>query len=166
VEHDRLAVAKIGGHAAERRGQIIEAGDSGIGKGHAVEDQAHTVAGIESVGAVEAVLEPEFAAELVVAAILFAAVGKLTVAGFGEQGFVPMNTFDELAHLDAVASGGKRGADQGSHAGAGKLVDRDVVFFHPLQDADVGEAECAAAGESDADERAVGESGSLGCGLS
>ena len=57
----------------------------------------------------------------------------------------------KLAHLDPVASGGKHGADQSAHAGAGKFVDRDVVFFHPLQHADVGQAECAASAESYAD---------------
>ena len=166
MEHDGLAITKIGSNAAEGRGQIVETGDGGIGKGHAVEHQAHAVTGIESVGTVEAVLEAEFAAELIVAAVLFAAIGKLPVCGFGEQRVVPVNGFDELAHLDAVASGGKGSADQSSHAGAGKFVDGDVVFFHPLQDADVGQAERAAAGESHADDGTVSGSGlrgSLAC---
>ena len=59
----------------------------------------------------------------------------------------------ERAQFGRREAGGIEASDKGTHAGAGEAVDGDVVFFHPLQDADVGQAERASAFKSHADDR-------------
>ncbi len=53
------------------------------------------------------------------------------------------------------AARGVEGRHQRTHAGAGDAVDRDVVLLKPLQDADVRQAQRAAALQSNADSRAT-----------
>ena len=76
VQHDAVAALHIRGHAAERDGQVVEAGDAGVGECDAIEQQADAVAGIESVGTVQAVLQAERGLDLVIAAILLAAIAQ------------------------------------------------------------------------------------------
>ena len=61
---------------------------------------------------------------------------------------------------------GVEGADHAAHAGAGDDVYGDVVFFEPLERADLGESERAAAAEGEADAGAavvVGRRGGRRC---
>ncbi len=59
----------------------------------------------------------------------------------------------DVHQLLGSTSGGVQGGHHAAHGGAGDDVDGDVVFLEPLQDADLGEAEGAAAAEGKADAR-------------
>ena len=77
----RISGEHVRGDAAKRDGQVVEAGDAGIGEGDAIEQQADALAGIESIGTVEAVLQAERGWDLVVAAVLLCGDTRVAVAG-------------------------------------------------------------------------------------
>src|ERR1035438_8126069 len=115
-----------------------------------------------------------------------AAVLTPAEAGFGVRSLQRKDPGEAFAdgngaQLPRRASGGVKPADQSAHAGSGNSVDGDAVFFKPLKDADVREAEGAAtfqgqphgrtAGRSNGRERGLGLAGSraanlggIGCG--
>src|SRR4029077_12194966 len=103
-----------------------------------------------------------------VAAVLFAAIRKLGISGFGQERRIPIDLFCESLNFRRSHSGGIHRTDDASHTGAGDAVHGDVIFFHPLDDADFGETERASAAECESDARALSGRGrrhSGGCGL-
>ena len=62
---------------------------------------------------------------------------------------------DHLFHLGGRDAGRVGGAHERAHAGAGDAIDRDPVFLEHLEHADVRGATSPAAGEHDADSRAL-----------
>src|SRR5580693_2083678 len=99
LEDDSISAEHVGSNAAKRDGQIVEAGDRGIGERDAIQKQADALACGKAEGTAQSVLETELGWNLVSAAVLFAAIGKLGIAGLAGHGFIPMNGFDKLAHL-------------------------------------------------------------------
>ena len=79
TEYHAISALHIGGHAAKRDGQVIEAGDAGLGEGDAIEQHADAEARIETVGTPQPMLYAERGLDLVIAAILLTAIRKLTV---------------------------------------------------------------------------------------
>src|ERR1700728_4599453 len=97
--------------------------------------------------------------DLVIAAILFAAIGKLPVGRLGKQSFVPVNTFRKGLHFRRRHAGGVHHANNASHAGTRNAVDRNVVLFQPLDHADLSQAERPAAAERKTDTGTVWRQG-------
>ncbi len=113
------------------------------------------MAGIEAVRALQSVFQAERGVDLVVAAILLAAIGELRISGFGQHGFDPVNALGKFLNFRRRHAGGVHGGNDAAHAGAGNAVHRDVILFQPLEHADFGQAERAAAAERETDARAV-----------
>src|SRR4029077_14645497 len=90
-----------------------------------------------------------------VAAVLFAAIRKLGISGFGHERRIPIDLFCESLNFRRSHSGGIHRTDDASHTGAGDAVHGDVIFFHPLDDADFGETERASATEGESDTQAL-----------
>ena len=151
MQHDAISAQHIGGHAAERDGQVVEAGDAGLGEGDAIQQQTDAETGIEPVGPVQPVLQAECGLDLVIAAILLAAIAKLTVGGSGKQGLIPVNALGKLLDFLGRHARGVHGGDDAAHAGAGHAVHRDVILLHPLQHSDFRQAERTAAAERETD---------------
>jgi hypothetical protein len=85
------------------------------------------------------------------AGVFFAAEGKVFIGCATAEKERPICGAEDFLELIRGFAGGVEAADEAAHAGAGEVVDGDVVFFKPFEDADVGFAERAAAFEGDAD---------------
>ena len=70
---------------------------------------------------------------------------------WGEENDVPVLRFYQIAKLFRALSGRIKAAYQAAHAGARKIVDRNVVIFEPLEYPDMRQSESAAAFERDSD---------------
>ncbi len=74
----------------------------------------------------------------------------------------PFDAADELLDLRGGLARRVTAADERAHAGAGDAVDRHVKLLEDLQHADMGAALGAAAGQHQADARALGRLGGMG----
>src|SRR5580692_7745706 len=88
---------------------------------------------------------------LIIAAILLAAIGKLTVFGLGKQGLIPVNAFGKFLHFRRRHAGRVHDANDAAHAGSGHAVDRDVILFQPLNHTNLRQPEGTTAAERQAD---------------
>ena len=89
-----------------------------------------------------------------------AAVQTAPKAGVGIGSFEGEDVHEGIAdghsaHLGGSCPGGIECSDEGAHAGAGEPVDGDAVLLKPLEYADVGQTQSAAAFQSQADGRTV-----------
>ena len=132
---------QVGGYAGERSGEIIEALDLRVGSRDLVENQRDLLARIEALGKLHSLAQSKLQAVGISAGILFAAVCEVVKGRLPRHYLVPRNTIHDLAHLDGIMSGGVNPADQATHAGAGNVVNRYVMFLHPGNDTDVRQSE-------------------------
>src|SRR5579885_861190 len=114
------------------------------------------MAGVESAGKADPVLQAEFEIGRVVALVLLATKGTRRVGQFVAQRPVPVDRLDESVDLVPRHAGCVESSDQPAHAGASDVVDRYVVLLKPPQHPDVGQAERAAALQHEADGRPMG----------
>jgi hypothetical protein len=81
------------------------------------------------------------------AGVFFAAEREVFVGSASAEKKPPIRGAQDFLELMRGLTGGVEAADEAAHAGAGQVVDGDVVLFEPFQNADVGFAERAAAFE-------------------
>ena len=154
---DRLHSIEVGGHAAEGDGglvviQLLPV----VGEQVGGEELIDAAVGEQSVAQGGPVLEADGDGGRHLAAVLPVAVAGVYIRSLqGEDGSEGVAD-SQGAYLPGGLSAGKKRADQGAHAGSGEAVNGDVVLLKPLQDADVGHAEGAAALQSQADDGTVG----------
>jgi hypothetical protein len=84
-------------------------------------------------------LQAEGSVDQKIVAILFPAVGYLSVNRFGKESFIPIDFFGKLLDLGGRHARSVHRPDDTAHAGPGDPVHGDVIFFHPLDDADFGQ---------------------------
>src|SRR5580765_5866557 len=109
------------------------------------------MAGIQAGGTGKPSLETELDERGIVARVFFAPVRKIFIGRLAANDDVPALRRDDLFEFARRFAGGVETANQAAHAGASDVVHRDVMVFEPLQDANVGETEGAAAFEGYAD---------------
>jgi len=85
--------------ATEWNGQVVKARGAGFGERDAIEQQSYPLAGIETVGPVEAVLQTQGCSDQKVTPILLPPIGKLRINRLGQESFVPVNFFGEFLDL-------------------------------------------------------------------
>jgi hypothetical protein len=151
MQHHAISALHIGGYAAKRDGQVVEAGNAGLREGDAVQQQADAEAGIETIGPSQPMFYAERCLHLIIAAILFAAIGKLAVGGLGKQCFIPVNAFREFLHFCGRHARGIHHADDAAHAGASHAIHGDVILLQPLNHPDLRQAERCATAERETD---------------
>lgn len=140
---------KIGGDAAEGSGEVVEGVEFGVGEGPAAEEDADLMAEIETGGKGDAAFETEFEEVGEGGAVFAAAEGEVAEVDGAAEELIPGSVFDDGAEFSGGAAGGVEAADEAAHAGAGDVVDGDAVLLEPFEDADMGDAEGAAAFEGD-----------------
>ena len=152
---DDLGVGEVGGDAAERDGKGVEVDAIVVAEEAAVEKGVEALVGEDGVAEGDTVTEADGEGVGEGAGVFAAAEGAAGVGGVEAEDLVE----DAVVHDDFEAidgsSGGVERADHAAHAGAGDDIDRDVVFFKPLEHADLGEGKGAAATERKADARAA-----------
>ena len=136
-------------------GKIVEAGDFGLRKSDAVQEKSHALPGVVSVGTAETVFQAQRCVDQKVAAVLLAAKRNLRVHGRWSKGFVPVNVFCKGLHLRWRHACGIHSSDNRTHAGTRDAIDRNVILFNPLDDADLGESQSTTPTESQTDARPV-----------
>ena len=67
----------------------------------------------------------------------------------------PNRFFRQTSHLGGSHAGRIHRANDAAHAGAGNAIDRNVIFLHPLNHANLGQSKRAAAAESETDSRTM-----------
>lgn len=158
-EGDGFGVGEVGGDAAERDGEGVEVDAVVVAEEAAVEEGVEALVGEDGVAEGDAVAEADGKCVGEGAGVFAAAEGAAGVGGPEAEDL----TEDGVVHDDFEAvdgdAGGVEGADHAAHAGSGDDVDGDVVLFEPLEDADFGEGEGAAATEGKADARATDGTG-------
>jgi hypothetical protein len=159
LEDVGLAGDEFGRDAAEGDGEIVEGGDVGIVDGLAVDEEIDLVAGVESGRKGGAVFEADLDGIEDGAGVFLAAEGEVFVGGAAAEKQRPIRGAEDFLELVRGLAGGVHTADEAAHAGAGEVVDGNVVLFKPFEDANVGFAERAAAFEGDADFGASGGGG-------
>ena len=83
--------------------------------------------------------------------ILFPAECQVFIRRAVAQNFPPVHAVNQSFQFVGTHSGGIESADEAAHAGSSNVIDWDVVFVKPFQDADVREPHGAAAFERHAD---------------
>src|SRR5260370_42389058 len=109
----------------------------------------------------ESVLHTEWSINQKGAAILLATVRELGINRLGQESFVPIDSFGEGLNLGWRHARGVHRANDAAHAGSGNPVHGNVVLFHPLNNADFGQAERTPAAESQSNSRTMCGSGRL-----
>src|SRR6266849_10904843 len=83
--------------------------------------------------------------------VLLPAIRKILVRRSPADDRVPVLLPHKVFHLFGSLSSRVETPDESSHAGAGNVVNRDVMLFEPAQDANVRESERTPAFKRDAD---------------
>jgi hypothetical protein len=89
------------------------------------------------------------------ALVFFAAKRERLIGRPPVQCFTPIDGGNEIPKLHCTHSGGVQPSYEAAHACAGQVVDWNPMVFKPLQDADVGQAQCTATFKNDPYLRAV-----------
>ncbi len=157
AEHDALGLVDVERHAAERRRQIVEGRERGVGQREAIDQKGDALPRVQAAWQPEPSADPEFDAGREGAPILLAPERLVLERRLGRQHGVPAGFAGHGADVAYGDSRGVRPADEAAHARAGHRVDRDAVLLEPLQHADVGQAARAPAAEREADARPRGD---------
>src|ERR1700747_92409 len=107
--------------------------------------------GVEAGGEPQSLFKADLDKGRIVAGIFLAAIGQILIRRLASDDDVPILLLDNFLKFFWSFSGGVETADQAAHAGASDVVNRNVMVVEPLQNADVSEAQRAAAFERDAD---------------
>ena len=154
LEHDRLAVRRVGGDGPERQRQAVEIFDADGAQREQPELAAEPLAADDAAGQDESVLRhPELPARQIDEIIDLAPVRQVPALGGVAHEGVPVERERELLELVRRVAGGVEPADDRPHAGAGDAIDRHLHLLEHAQHADVSEPEGAATGENQTDTR-------------
>lgn len=83
--------------------------------------------------------------------VFLAAKCQIVVGDVIIQRGIPIDAAQESVDFIGRAAGGIEAADQTTHAGSGEVVDGNVMLLKPAQDADMSEAQSAAAFQNEGD---------------
>jgi len=158
LEDIGLAGNEFRGNAAEGDGEIVEGRNAGVVDDFAVDEEIDLVAGVEPGRKRGATFQADLDGIGDGPGVFLAAEREVFVRRAAAEKERPICGAEDFLKLSRGLAGGVEAADKSAHAGAGEVVDGDVVLFKPFEDADVGFAERAAAFERDAD---FGASGGL-----
>ena len=153
AEDDGFALAQIGRDRAVRRRKIVEGREIAVGERDAIEHERDLLPRIERAGQREAVFQPELELRRKLALVYLSSEGLVPVGRIGQEHQVPVRGFHQLPDFSRSHSRRIGARDEAAHAGADDVVDRNVMFFEPLEHADVGDAPRAAATERQPDLR-------------
>ncbi len=79
AQHNAFAAQHVGSDAAEWNGQVVKARDSRFAERDAIQQQSHTLAGIEAVRPAQTMLQAEGSRNQEIAPVLFPTIGKLRI---------------------------------------------------------------------------------------
>ena len=99
-------------------------------------------------------LEAKFEARWICAGVGLTSDVLVRERGRAEE-LIPVQGRDERLQFIGIHSRGVGTSDQSPHAGPRSNIDRDPMFLQPADDANMGDAACAAATERDPHRRAV-----------
>src|ERR1700739_312816 len=112
--------------------------DAGKIDGIAIDEQIDLMASIESGRKRGAMFQADLNGIGDGSGIFLAAEREVFVGGAAAEKQRPIRGEENLLQIIGGFSGGVKAADEAAHAGAGKVVDGDMVLFKPFQNADVG----------------------------
>ena len=116
----------------------------------AAKQESENLAGIKARGQCESLAEAECHAAGSAVPVLLLDDGPIDEAWIRAEQCVPIGLVNNLLQIVRILADGVEAADQSAHAGAGDEIDGDVMLFKILDDADVRQAERAAAAEREA----------------
>ncbi len=156
VEDDGLPGLDVRRHRAERNGQLREALDVPRLLGQVAQKALDVDAGHDPLRQQDRpALEAELGREEIPVVVLLATGRDLGARRAVGEHLVPVGLLDDLLHLGRRRARGERAADHRPHARAGDAVHRNAELVEHLEHADVRGAARAAAGEREADARAL-----------
>ena len=150
-----LSAYQVGGDAAEGNREIVEGFDIRVSQGFAIDQETDLLAGVQSAGQREPFAQPQQDRIRKRNLVLFPAEGQILVRDCSAQDHIPILCFHQFVQLLRSFPAGVQTSHQAAHAGAGEVIDGNVMVLEPLQHPDMCQAERAPAFERHPDRRPV-----------